>query len=84
MATINKTLTDSYAIVGAGPCVVTLEVGALAELHIAASSPAADAPPFRLRSIGPKWVSYGGADNIYAKKSSAGVAETILSYTEAS
>lgn len=83
MATAEKTLTTSYVLIIAGPAVVTLEEGLVAMLHIAASSPAADAPAHRLvRGSDRESFTYNGSDNIYAKKTDpSGDRVVVIAYT---
>jgi hypothetical protein len=69
MATTETTLTTSYQLIGAGPGVVTLELGKVAMLHIATSLPGAGAPAHRLvRGSDKESLTYLGSENIYGRK----------------
>ena len=82
MATDEKNLTTSYQLLIAGPAVVTLEIGPAALIHVAASAPAAGAPPHRLvRGTDRESFSYPGTANIYAKKIAA--EDVLVAFTGA-
>lgn len=83
MATAEKILTTSYQLLAAGPLVVTLEAGAVAMLHVAASAPAPTAAAHRLvRGSDRESFSYNGSDNIYAKKTDpTGDRDVVVAYT---
>lgn len=83
MATAEKELTTAYQLVIAGPAVVTLEIGPAALLHMASSSPAANAPAHRLvRGTDRESFTYNGSLNIYAKKrDDSGVNTVLIAYT---
>lgn len=83
MATAEKTLTDSYQLLIAGPAVVTLEKGKVAMLHIASSTPSSNAAAHRLvRGTDRESFTYNGYDNIYVKKTDpANDRVVIVAYT---
>lgn len=78
-------LTDTYQLIGAGPCLITLEEGVLALARIAASLPANTAAGHSVGSapgIEPG-LSYSGAENVYMKIHPKNVGQpTKVAYTE--
>ena len=76
-ASTTTALTTSYLLIGAGPGIITLEVGAVAKIHFATSAPAANADFHTLHRDGRSWAQVPSGLNAYAKKTDPGGTKTV-------
>ena len=62
-------LNDSYQLIGAGPCLITIEEGTLALAHVAGSAPS-DTDAGHTFGVAPGVegaLSYSGTENVYVR-----------------
>lgn len=75
-------LTSSWQLLGAGPMLISLDVGAGAKVRFASTLPVADeAGHLLVRDSDRSWISYTGTLNVYAKKVATFTKTVSLTYT---